>query len=272
MQCPDDANPGDRGTVEHTAGSTILSSAHEASVARSYWESADSTFSHIDYTNFPGQDRGILADWEETWLRQWDETTPLKGMRVADYGIGAGLLGDVLLSKYEIGHYIGIDIAQRQLDSAASRLTRRGMVGRFELLMAPTNFSALRADALVSQAVIQHFPSRKYFVNWICSLASARIPYLMLQVRNVNDQVAFAEWTDKAEMTPKGKTKRHEAAAVRLMKHVTRGTFMNCDYLLQWLKASGYSLSWTSFRINNETRIGNYQSCSFKHTGKVMLK
>jgi trans-aconitate methyltransferase len=52
-----------------------------------------------------------ISDWQANWLDQIP--FPRSVRTVAEYGIGGGLLGKLLLQKYSVAHYIGMDISKR---------------------------------------------------------------------------------------------------------------------------------------------------------------
>ena len=147
-----------------------------AAVARAYWESASASFAHITKAQ---------ATYTSGWRRQWiDPVAKLMQPHsasqpcIVDVGIGAGALGVLLLKEYGYRHYIGVDIAQRQLDAARDNLRAHGFAERpadataagaksFELHLMPANFSHFsECSLLVCQAAMQHFPSRAYTIEW----------------------------------------------------------------------------------------------------------
>ena len=139
----------------------LASRAAEAEL-QAFWENADPTFSHITYDRWLQSEKKLVSEWRNRWLDATRKLVKLEGLRVAEYGIGGGLLGHTLLSKYRIGHYKAFDIAQRQIEAAKTRLeqhsTEKWALERVDELpnMAGT------ADIFVSQAVMQHFPSQEY--------------------------------------------------------------------------------------------------------------
>ena len=105
-----------------------------------------------------------------------------KGKRVLDYGIGGGYLGEVLFKEYEIASYVGVDISQKSLSAAAKTLSLQIDQGKVRLLLTPQDFNTLKPDVLISQAVIQHFPSVKYLDSFLANVNSAGACEVMLQV------------------------------------------------------------------------------------------
>mmetsp|Transcript_17738 Transcript_17738/g.38326 ORF Transcript_17738/g.38326 Transcript_17738/m.38326 type:complete len:247 (+) Transcript_17738:71-811(+) len=155
-----------------------------------FWNSVDKAYAHVSYNagHLRGEAR-LIKNWEAHWLNHSQEQygNLFENATVMEYGIGGGLLGKHLLEKYNARHYIGVDIAERQLKAAAERL---GACCRHKYSMVQVNGSLnqadlkpFRIDVFVSQAVMQHFPSASYTRNFLGVLSQSRIPYLMLQVR-----------------------------------------------------------------------------------------
>ncbi len=182
-----------------------------AVAARAYWEQAPPSFAHIT----PAQ-----ATYTVGWRRQWLEPL-MRNMLprtlnpcVVDVGIGAGALGVLLLRKYGLSHYAGVDVAQRQLDRAREALVSAGFSDRgvdgedvaaesaphtFSLHISPVNFSLFsRCSLLVCQAVMQHFPSREYTVEWLRDADASGIAWLMLQPRWSATPI-FSDWGADAD-------------------------------------------------------------------------
>jgi len=148
---------------------------------RSFWETADPTFSHISYNKWLGSEDLLKSKWQREWLHHYNGT--LGGATVVEYGIGGGLLGKHLFEDYGIARYIGIDISDRQVANARQRLA--GYNARFERVDALD--AAIVSDEtptlVVSQAVIQHFSSVSYFQAFARQLSLIKAPRLMLQTR-----------------------------------------------------------------------------------------
>ena len=113
---------------------------------RSFWETADPTFSHISYKGYLGSEDTLKNKWQREWLHHYNGT--LRGATVVEYGIA---------------RYIGIDISNRQVANARQRLA--GYNARFERVdaLSASIVSNETPTLVVSQAVIQHFESVKYF-------------------------------------------------------------------------------------------------------------
>ena len=123
---------------------------------RGWWNRADQTFSHIKYDRWLWSPDRLVRDWNATWLHR----LPAAPGHVVEYGIGAGLLGETLLTQRGASYYTGLDVSDRQLSHAEKRLTAC-CVSRFSLARVDAlDATHLRnAQTFVSQAVIQHFPS-----------------------------------------------------------------------------------------------------------------
>lgn len=168
-----------RGNVH--AHRTFMESADKA-LGR-WWDKAHPTFAHIRYDNWLGSEAKVIADWKRLWLDEFCSRGTCHGRRVLEYGIGAGLLGETLLSRYNVSHYTGIDVSDRQLERATRRLQRFGS-HRFVLLNTTTPFDfPTRPQLLISQQVIQHFPSQSYLDRFLERVERSGAARVMLQTR-----------------------------------------------------------------------------------------
>ena len=152
-----------------------------------FWDHADPTFSHIAYDRWLGSERKLVRTWAATWLDRFamDGALPPRSARVLEYGIGGGLLGELLLRNYSTAHYTGLDVSARQLSNAARRLCERFPGSAFSLRRVD-ELPAIESgnyDALVSQAVIQHFPNMAYARHFFATIDAGDVPFLMLQTR-----------------------------------------------------------------------------------------
>jgi hypothetical protein len=229
--------------------------ANAANAMRSFWEGVDGGFAHIDYT-WPSHvsEAAMFQRWRTQWLDAWSAQFGrnwLQRQRVGDYGIGGGLLGELLCREYGISHYVGFDVAKRQLGLASQRL--RNASCSHDLVFVngsrgdATDFALYRLDAFVSQQVIQHFPSKRYTEDWLRALAAARIPRLMLEVRFTADpahpknEVRFNEWGKRP---------------IKSRSDVKMGTVLQCEWLHERLPRYGYV--WAS----NSSR--RFKACVFE--------
>ena len=148
---------------------------------RSFWETADTSFSHINYKGYLGSEDKLKKGWQREWLHHYNGT--LGGATVVEYGIGGGLLGKQLFEDYGIARYIGIDISDRQVANARDRLA--GYNVRFERVdaLSASIVSNETPTLVVSQAVIQHFESLSYFKAFARELSLIKAPRVMLQTR-----------------------------------------------------------------------------------------
>jgi len=151
-----------------------------------WWNHADKHFSHIDYGGYLGSKEKIVGRWKANWLDQIP--FPAAVRTVAEYGIGGGLLGQLLLQNYSVVHYVGIDISGRQLGHAQAGLEsccgfRYTLLLAFEQELRDAMLQPFRIDLFISQAVIQHFPSDEYLASFLGVLSRSGIRYLMLQTR-----------------------------------------------------------------------------------------
>lgn len=138
----------------------------------------------------------LRTSWHEQWLDRLCAEESCVGRRFAEYGIGGGLLGAMLLTdgvsnisrklraNISAAHYAGIDISQRQLAEARLRLSRLYSPELWSLHNTSVDFRSLRPDIFVCQAVIQHFPSLAYTDAWLQRVDTCGAQRLMLQVRD----------------------------------------------------------------------------------------
>jgi 2-polyprenyl-3-methyl-5-hydroxy-6-metoxy-1,4-benzoquinol methylase len=144
---------------------------------RKFWETSEPNISHIG--NVKHRIEKYTKDWSKLWF---DLVLPVQGKTIVDYGTGAGILGYIFLKDYGLEKYIGIDIAQRQLDAAKATCALWEHKTEFHLL--PYDLSQTNADMLICQAVMQHFFSPSVFEDFGKNVNDSGIPFLMLQWRN----------------------------------------------------------------------------------------
>jgi 2-polyprenyl-3-methyl-5-hydroxy-6-metoxy-1,4-benzoquinol methylase len=151
---------------------------------KAFWEEADPTFSHIAYDKWLESEAALVSEWRNRWLGTLRKSVKLKGLRVAEYGIGGGLLGETLIRKYGVSHYQGYDIALRQCKTAEERLSKfpsdQWAVTRVDELPNVDN----TADLFVSQAVMQHFPSQEYTERFLARLNGSGIGWCSILAMN----------------------------------------------------------------------------------------
>ena len=206
-------------------------------------EVADPQFSHIRYNGSAHHsEQALMQQWRGRWLDRWSSDPHqgwLRGKRIGEYGVGGGLLGQMLCETFGTAHYSAFDIAERQLREARARLQRTSGACTHKMVLASTtspsgiDWRTHRLDALISQQVIQHFPTEQYTVDWLCTLATARIPKLLLEVRlHGHHGVGFANWAEG-----------HSANHLEKNHYAVQfATLLDCDYIVSHLP--GYILDW----------------------------
>lgn len=119
-----------------------------------------------------------MQAWMGRWLQRWSaDPQPgwLHGKRVGEYGVGGGLLGQMLCEQFGTSHYVAFDIAERQLAEAEKRLERTHQAGssctHAMVLASSTSPSGIdwrrhTLDVLISQQVRCRLPLSSY----TCSL------------------------------------------------------------------------------------------------------
>ena len=98
-----------------------------------FWEAAPPVFSHINYGSFLGGEAKTKRLWQQRWLNRFCTQNACVGAQIVEYGIGGGLLGEVLLGEYNASHYAGIDISARSRNLTAIRLAKRFPSHRFSV-------------------------------------------------------------------------------------------------------------------------------------------
>jgi trans-aconitate methyltransferase len=155
---------------------------------KEYWNNCDPEFAHLTNDKWRPSNKDIRKGHRSrinTFLEFAGLTKNyLEGKTVIDYGIGDGLLGYVLLNKYKIGKYVGIDVSTRTLETAAKNLNK--FKDKIVLQETPVDFYKFNASALISAACIQHFPTKEYLDDFAINILKAGIPNLMLYIRYSN--------------------------------------------------------------------------------------
>lgn len=142
---------------------------------QSYWDNADSNMAHLSYNYV----KSAFPVWEKYFLTSVD----FIDKTVIDYGIGGGFLGQILLQKYHVKKYIGIDISQRQLNIAKKNINNDK---KTEFYLVPVDLQNFKADILVSQSVIQHFPTENILTDFLINVNKSQCNTLILQIRHNN--------------------------------------------------------------------------------------
>lgn len=105
---------------------------------------------------------------------------------VIDYGCGGAWLGKLLLEKYKIKNYCGIDISERSLKFAANNLCS------FRLYKLYHNLEMNEADILICLTVIQHFFTLKVLRDFLKMCNKSKIKTILLQIRySMNNKNIF---------------------------------------------------------------------------------
>lgn len=200
---------------------------------RWWWDTyASSTFSHREYNHLGGE-KQLIKGYHRLWLNTFCGDGRCNSARIVEYGIGGGLLGELLLNT-SATHYDGIDISQKSLDAARVRLSKRFRDNRFRLHNTTVDFASLRPSIFISQAVIQHFPSFNYTLRFLDRVNRCGADYLMLQIRN---------GTDNREGEIVGK--RGGSWAEKKIKYATFITIEELEHMLD-----RYTLEWSNATHN----------------------
>ena len=185
---------------------------------------AHPTFSHVWYS---GSASRAGPKMNSTWLFEFARRhRGLAGKHVIDFGIGGGILGDLLLRSHNVSHYAGVDISNRSLHVALKRLKKLRIAktpvprSKWSLHKAPLDFGALtpHADIFISVAVIQHFPSRAHTEAFFANLERSAIATIFLQIKYSGKSAAFVTERDAFELA------RFEA-------HAAHATMLNTAYI-----------------------------------------
>ena len=218
-----------------------------------FWQTTSPVYAHIEYRKHLHSEAFTTRRWRLSWLDSWARGDWLRGKTVGDYGIGAGLLGKVLCANYSIGRYVGIDIAPRQI-AAAARLLSAVPGCRHDLVLqsGPPDFRALGLDALVSQQVIQHFPSQRYLDGWLDAVVRARVPKVFLELR-YSPVPRFSNWTARPEAI--------RSRSTCCPRAVTLGVRINCAYVARRMQSYALAAEWITFVQPSKVNT-SFQGCS----------
>ena len=239
---------------DHTSVKEFAEDVSTGDSVRNYWQTVDGKYAHIDYSGYLRSEGSLIQRWESSWLTRLAKSIPLRGKRVGDYGIGAGLLGEVLCTNFSVSHYVGIDIASRQLETAARRFDKLPQCGRTLILQTnKLDFSGLGLDVLISQQVIQHFPSERYVSEWLSAVNDARIPKVFLEVRWA-EKPRFSSWINRRAIV------KHGTAAHAPDGAVTFAVLVNCQWMLQRLPAYRLEEEWAT---TSGVGHSHFQACSY---------
>jgi len=123
-------------------------------------------------------ERAHIGKGPENWQRV-SQHISWRGRHILDYGIGGGFFGEFVM-KRGARFYTGVDISQKSLDTAAKTLSRY----RVKLVLTPVDFGHFKPDIVTSLAVIQHFPTVAYLIDFLRNLNSCGAIKLVLQIRS----------------------------------------------------------------------------------------
>lgn len=194
---------------------------------KNFWDSCDPGLVQIGVSN---DNKKILLDRFEKFVIPHLE---LDGKTVIDYGIGGGYFGNLILNKYDIKKYVGIDISDRSIKNAKENLVGFEDITFFD--MVPDSFEGYKADVFFCFACIQHFVSEDYLRDFLKKVNSSGISEIYLQIR--------------CSKTPK--------FLGNLVGNVYHGCVIPYTYIEKFL--SGYDLT-----SKSEILKGNYQYLNFK--------
>lgn len=157
-----------------------------------FWETCSSGFAHIkgEITKPRTVDEYLERTAKVYNFASADEVRALlTGSTLIDYGIGNGRL---CVPVTQLGcRYIGIDIAERQLNEARA-LYKEYKCENWELRQAPVDFAEFNAKVFVTEACIQHFPNREYLKDFANNVNGSGVECLLLQTRtNKDDRSEF---------------------------------------------------------------------------------
>ena len=155
-----------------------------------HWEECEPEFAHIEAKKWRGGREQVFIEHREKaeLLKKYAE---LDGASVLDYGIGDGFFGYVLFDEYSLSKYIGVDIAKRTLNTAASNLASSDKGWVFVLDQTPADFKQYKPDIITSFACIQHFPNKEYLDEFCDNITKANPSVVMLQIRNAKNGEYF---------------------------------------------------------------------------------
>ena len=148
---------------------------------KKHWEECELEFAHLEAKKWRGGEEQVFSEHREKANLLLKETK-IEGATLLDYGIGDGFLGYVLLKEYGLGRYVGVDIAERTLDTARKNLSNNDW--DVALGLVPQDFAQYNPDIITSFACIQHFPSKEYLDQFLENVVNASPSVVMLQIRN----------------------------------------------------------------------------------------
>lgn len=144
---------------------------------KKFWNTCGRGTAHVDRHWIGKVD---VKEWKEK-ISQRYQIKPefFRNKTVIDYGIGSGYLGWVL-HQWKIKKYIGLDIAERQIEAAKKYL--KG-IPNCEFHLVPVELRQFKADIFVSHACIQHFPDQEYLDEFLDNLNKSGVHDILIQYR-----------------------------------------------------------------------------------------
>lgn len=151
---------------------------------RNIWNTTSPRNAHLGIS---GEKTMLIARYKELVTSMID----MKGKRVIDFGIGGGLLGKLLLSKYDIAYYFGYDLAERSINTAKINMVDFYNKELILLTRHVWSFAEKLPDVIVCLACIFHFPTKTYLDNFLFECNKSGAQYLVLEIRNSGKGTVF---------------------------------------------------------------------------------
>lgn len=151
---------------------------------RNIWNTTSPRNAHLGIS---GEKSMLIARYKELVTSKINVT----GKRVIDFGIGGGLLGRLLLSKFDIAYYIGYDLAERSINAARVNMAEFDNKELILLTKHIWSFVEKKPDIIVCLACIFHFPTNLYLDNFLLECNKSGAEYLVLEIRNSGKGTIF---------------------------------------------------------------------------------
>lgn len=200
----------------------------QLSDVKNFWENVNENFAHLTISGYLGDYKQLVEFWESNFINMinWENSS------VLDYGIGGGYLGKYLFDNKHISKYYGVDISQRSL-AKAQHILANANAKLMDVDEFYDNF-AQKINVFVSQACIQHFPDKKYLVNFLNKINNIEPDVVMLQIAH-NSECKFID-----------------ANKYKTIQDVVRSCYTNPEFIMTYL--TKYQLTYKSDILPN-----NYQ-------------
>src|SRR5512136_401571 len=119
------------------------------------------------------------------------------GKHIVDYGAGGGLFYDWLFKNYNPLFYVGIDIADRQINILKDKIIKDKRTNTKIIKIAPSIIPDLNpgnsVDILVILEVVHHIPNQKYYEYLFSRINTAKIPIIIMTHKYADTTVYRAE-------------------------------------------------------------------------------